>query len=107
MLALNALLRDFPSQFVRVENARLSASLQEINERRKRELLLIILGVLTMLGATFYDTGDFALGIGVGMSIQASVLFIHSLISQWHVDGFRSEVNRFAGHLEHKRSDFA
>lgn len=94
--AFGALIRDFPQQFIRTEQHRLSELIKHLDRKRNTELLLLVLGIgMTIVGG-ISGLSDLSMGIGIGLSIQAAILLIDSLITQWRAGLFQHEVRRFS-----------
>lgn len=86
-----------PPSFAALEIPRLERREQAAMRRRFIEQALFVMGMCFALAGAFRLSGQFLLGTGVGVCVQAAVLLITTLTSQWRDAVYRNEIEREKG----------
>ena len=86
-----------PPTFAAQELPRLERREQAALTRRFFEQALLIMGLCFALAGGLRISGQFLLGAGLGLCVQAAVLLTVTLTSQWRDSIFRNEIEREKG----------
>ena len=84
-----------PREAAETEERRMEQVMLNFRKYQKVEMLLFLLGFAFVVGGAFGNMGDFTLGTGVGLTIQAAFTLVFDLFAAYRGGFYQHELKMF------------
>lgn len=84
-----------PKATISAEQVRVEKAILKFEKYRQVLLLLFLLGFTLVIGGTFCNMGDFTLGSGIGLTIQAALTLVFDLLAAYRTGFYQHELKVF------------